>query len=44
MKYLLRYYNQVFFREIKVYGYENIPSDGGVLFSPNHQGAFLDPY
>ena len=43
MKYLLRYYNQVFFREIKVYGYENIPADGGVLFSPNHQGAFLDP-
>ena len=43
MKYLLRYYNQIFFREIKVYGYENIPSDGGVLFSPNHQGAFLDP-
>ena len=43
MKYLLRYYNQVFFREIKVYGYENIPPDGGVLFSPNHQGAFLDP-
>jgi 1-acyl-sn-glycerol-3-phosphate acyltransferase len=43
MKYLLRYYNQVFFREIKVYGYENIPSDGGVLLSPNHQAAFLDP-
>ena len=26
-----------------VYGYENIPKEGGVLFSPNHQGAFLDP-
>ena len=24
-------------------GKENIPKDGGVLFSPNHQGAFLDP-
>ncbi len=43
IKYLLRYYNHIFFREIKVYGYKNIPSDGGVLFSPNHQGAFLDP-
>tara|TARA_B110000444_G_C18796863_1_gene575356 strand:+ start:442 stop:1476 length:1035 start_codon:yes stop_codon:yes gene_type:complete len=43
IKYLLRYYNQVFFREIKVYGYENIPSDGGVLLSPNHQSALLDP-
>lgn len=24
-------------------GYENIPTDGGVLFSPNHQSALLDP-
>ena len=43
IKYLLRYYNQIFFRNIKIYGYENIPTEGGVLFSPNHQGAFLDP-
>ena len=43
IKYLLRYYNQIYFRSIKVYGYENIPKDGGILFSPNHQGAFLDP-
>ena len=43
LKYLLRYYNQIFFRKIKIYGYGNIPKDGGVLFSPNHQGAFLDP-
>jgi 1-acyl-sn-glycerol-3-phosphate acyltransferase len=32
-----------YFREIKIYGLENIPKKGGVLFSPNHQGAFLDP-
>jgi 1-acyl-sn-glycerol-3-phosphate acyltransferase len=43
IKNLLRYYNYVYFRNIEVYGYENIPQDGGVLFSPNHQGAFLDP-
>ena len=43
LKYFLRYYNQIFFRDIKEYGYQNIPKDGGVLFSPNHQGAFLDP-
>lgn len=43
IKYLLRNYNHIFFRRIKVYGYKNIPTDGGVLFSPNHQGAFLDP-
>ena len=42
-KYLIRYYNQIYFREVKVLGYENIPKDGGILFSPNHQGAFLDP-
>lgn len=43
IKNLLRYYNYVYFRNIEVYGYENIPQDGGILFSPNHQGAFLDP-
>ncbi|MDA7693233.1 lysophospholipid acyltransferase family protein [Flavobacteriaceae bacterium] len=43
LKYLLRYYNHIYFRNVSVYGYENIPKEGGVLFSPNHQGAFLDP-
>jgi len=43
VKQLLRYYNHVYFRKVEIYGYENIPKDGGVLFSPNHQGAFLDP-
>ncbi len=28
---------------MKIYGKENIPKDGGILYSPNHQGAFLDP-
>lgn len=31
-----------YFRKIKIYGLENIPKDGGIIFSPNHQGAFLD--
>ncbi|MDC3354468.1 lysophospholipid acyltransferase family protein [Flavobacteriaceae bacterium] len=43
IKFLLRYYNFIYFRNIEVTGLENIPEDGGVLFSPNHQGAFLDP-
>lgn len=43
LKYLLRFYNHIYFRSVKVYGIKNIPSDGGVLYSPNHQGAFLDP-
>jgi 1-acyl-sn-glycerol-3-phosphate acyltransferase len=42
-KHLFRYYNWIYFRSILVYGEENLPKDGGVLFSPNHQGAFLDP-
>ncbi len=43
VKYLLRYYNYIYFRKIEVIGYDKIPKEGGVLFSPNHQGAFLDP-
>ena len=33
----------VWFRELDVVDNENIPQEGGILFSPNHQGAFLDP-
>lgn len=43
IKYTIRFTINCYFRKIKVYGLENIPKDGGVLFSPNHQGAFLDP-
>lgn len=40
---VLRLYNRFYFRRFRVYGRENIPKDGSVLFSPNHQNAFLDP-
>ena len=43
LKNIFRYYNRIYFRSVKVYGKNNIPNDGGVLFSPNHQGALLDP-
>lgn len=43
VKYLLYIYNFVYFRKVKIYGKVNIPTRGGVLYSPNHQGAFLDP-
>lgn len=43
LKYVLRFYNYIYFRSVKVYGKKNLPSDGGILYSPNHQGAFLDP-
>lgn len=36
-------YNHFYFRDFRVIGKENIPSDGAILFSPNHQNAFLDP-
>lgn len=43
IKYTIRFTTNCYFRKVKIYGLENIPKDGGVLFSPNHQGAFLDP-
>ena len=43
LKNIFRYYNRIYFRSVNVYGKNNIPTDGGVLFSPNHQGALLDP-
>lgn len=42
-KYFFKIYTYGYFREVKIYGQENIPKKGGILFSPNHQGAFLDP-
>ena len=43
VKYTVRFASLCYFRKIKIYGLDNIPKNGGVLFSPNHQGAFLDP-
>ena len=43
LKFYIKTYSYIYFRNIKLYGLENIPRDGGVLYSPNHQGAFLDP-
>ena len=40
---LLKNYNRFYFKRLRVYGLENIPKKGGLLFSPNHQNAFLDP-
>ena len=43
VKYIMKYTIWCYFRKIKIYGFENIPKKGGILFSPNHQSAFLDP-
>ena len=43
VKYIMIFTTRCYFRKIYIYGFENIPKKGGVLFSPNHQSAFLDP-
>lgn len=43
IRFSLSNYNFFYFRNFKVIGKENIPTNGAVLFSPNHQNAFLDP-
>ena len=43
MKGLFRSFTPFYFSSVRVFGRENIPKSGGVVFSPNHQGAFLDP-
>ena len=36
-------YNKFFFKKLTVVGKEKIPTDGAIIFSPNHQSALLDP-
>ena len=43
MKALLKSFTPIYFSSVRVFGKENIPKNGGIVFSPNHQGAFLDP-
>ncbi len=43
IKYIIKLSSLCYFRRIRIYGLKKIPKEGGVLFSPNHQGAFLDP-
>lgn len=43
IRFIFSKYNFFYFRNFKVIGRENIPQDGAVLFSPNHQNALLDP-
>ena len=43
IRFTLSKYNFFYFRNFRVIGKENIPANGAVLFSPNHQNALLDP-
>ena len=40
---ILKVYNRLYFKNIEIIGRENIPDNGAILFSPNHQNALLDP-
>lgn len=31
-----------FFKGLKIHGLKNIPKDGALIYTPNHQGAFMD--
>ncbi|MFH6983119.1 1-acyl-sn-glycerol-3-phosphate acyltransferase [Marinoscillum luteum] len=33
---------KLFFGGVKIYGAKNIPRDAALIFTPNHQGAFMD--
>lgn len=43
VKSLCYLFNFFYFRHIKIYGKENIPSDAGIIYSANHCCGFLDP-
>ena len=43
VKGFLLLYTPFYFKNIRVFGKKHLPKDGGLLLSPNHQGAFLDP-
>ena len=43
LKYVLLVYDFAFSR-ISIKGTENIPTDGAVIFAPNHTNAFMDAF
>lgn len=43
VRFLFKNYIRLYFGKIQVFGMENIPKNSGVLLSPNHQNALLDP-
>eukprot|EP00008_Paramoeba_atlantica_P012827 CAMPEP_0201493506 /NCGR_PEP_ID=MMETSP0151_2-20130828/39059_1 /ASSEMBLY_ACC=CAM_ASM_000257 /TAXON_ID=200890 /ORGANISM="Paramoeba atlantica, Strain 621/1 / CCAP 1560/9" /LENGTH=587 /DNA_ID=CAMNT_0047880977 /DNA_START=67 /DNA_END=1830 /DNA_ORIENTATION=+ len=42
MKWLCRVVLGIFFQEVEIVGAENIPKDGPVIFTGNHQNQFVD--
>ena len=43
VRFVFSIYNQLYFRRFKVVGKENIPHEGAILFSPNHQKCIARP-
>ena len=42
VKYVGKLGLSLFFGGVKLYGKDKIPTDGALIFAPNHQGAFMD--
>lgn len=42
-RFFFRLYFRIYFGKIQVFGADKIPSNAGVLLSPNHQNALIDP-
>lgn len=43
LSYSVVFLHKLFYKNIVVEGLENIPKDGPLIFSPNHQNALMDP-
>lgn len=43
VRFWLRVYFRIYFGKVQVFGQEKLPKNAGVLFSPNHQNALIDP-
>lgn len=42
-RYYVDFISRTGFSSLKIYGKENIPKDGAIMFAPNHCAALLDP-
>ncbi len=43
LRYIVDLYVKCSYRKFKIYGRENIPKDGAVIYAPNHCNSLMDP-
>lgn len=43
VRFWLQVYFRIYFGKVQVFGQEKLPKNAGILFSPNHQNALIDP-